>query len=77
MKAELSVPSPNILLKRFGIVNARINASPIADTPKQVKKRTSRKRPRNLEAIVSPLTREILLARLVMLKRLHHYDNDI
>ena len=51
-------------------MNAKIKASPIADTPKQAKKRTSRKRPRTRETMVSPLTREIELLRLAMLKRL-------
>ena len=68
MKAELSVPSPNILLKRFGMVNARMKASPIKEMPKQLKKSMSRTNPNNLETTVNPLTSEILLANLTILK---------
>jgi hypothetical protein len=44
-------------------VNAKIKASPIADTPKQVKNKTSRANPKNRETIVNPLTSEILPTR--------------
>jgi hypothetical protein len=43
------------------MVKAKIKASPIRETPKQVKKRTSRKSPSNLDKTVSPLTIEIFL----------------
>ena len=68
MKAELNVPSPSILLNKLGIVNARMKASPLRETPKQVKNKTSRKSPNNLVAIVSPLTSETFPIRLRMVK---------
>ena len=58
MKAELKVPSPNILRKRLGNVKARIKAAATADEPKKEKKKMSRNRPSTLERIVKPLTKE-------------------
>ena len=50
------------------MVNARMKASPIKDMPKQLKKSMSRTSPNNLETTVNPLTSEILLANLTILK---------
>ncbi|MEK9913578.1 MAG: hypothetical protein VW580_06610, partial [Flavobacteriaceae bacterium] len=56
--AEVSVPSPNILRNKFGKVNARMNASPINETPKQLKKRISLPSPKKRERRVRRLTTE-------------------
>jgi hypothetical protein len=58
MKAELRVPSPNILRKRLGKVKARIKAAATADEPKKEKKKMSRNKPSTLERTVKPLTKE-------------------
>ena len=58
MKAELKVPSPNILRKRLGNVKARIKAAATADEPKKEKKKMSRNKPSTLERTVKPLTKE-------------------
>ena len=69
MKAELKVPSPNILRNKLGKVKASMNASPSNDAPKQPKKRISRPRPRNRESRVRELTRDSLPINLTTQKK--------
>ena len=67
MKAEIKVPSPSILLKRFGRVKAKMNASPYTEAPKALKKRTSLASPIKRETNVRVPTNEIFPRTLLIL----------
>ena len=71
MKAELSVPSPSILRKRFGKVKARIKAAATAEEPKNEKKRISLSNPRILENAVRLLTKERFRENLLIYPNLN------
>ena len=64
INAELKVPSPNILRKRLGMVNANKKASPIREVPKVAKNRISLTKPSTLERRVAPLTSEKFFSKL-------------
>ena len=67
MNAEVKVPSPSILLKRFGRVKAKMNASPYTEAPKALKKRTSLASPIKRETNVRTPTTEIFPRTLLIL----------